>query len=153
MHIVSKNILLQYVLLSISPVMSLRGLLLATVVVFVLGSVWYSPLLFGNAWMKSAGLTEKSMKKVSKSTMLGYFVAQFFTGMVMMFVLDVFLRYGAVVSYRDGVVTAILLWLWFIATAAFGAMTWEQKWLIYYLVNVWYYLISLVLGAVILVWL
>jgi len=27
-----------------------------------IGFLWYSPMLFGNAWMKSAGLTEESLK-------------------------------------------------------------------------------------------
>lgn len=34
------------------------GVLLATLAYFVLGAVWYSPALFGNRWMRSAGMPE-----------------------------------------------------------------------------------------------
>ena len=34
------------------------GVLAATLAYFVLGALWYSPMLFGNRWMKSAGMPE-----------------------------------------------------------------------------------------------
>lgn len=133
--------------------MSLWALLLAAVVIFILGSLWYGPIMFADVRMKGAGLTKSKMQSVSPKKMVWYFVAQFFSGLVMLFVLDVFLHYTMVTSYRDAVIVALLLWLWFVATTAFGAVTWEQKSWGYYFVNVWYYLVSLVLGALILTWL
>jgi hypothetical protein len=38
------------------------AIIVAAVSAFVLGGVWYSPLMFGNAWMKVAGMTEESVK-------------------------------------------------------------------------------------------
>lgn len=39
------------------------AILAATVSAFVLGGVWYSPLLFARSWMQAAGLTEEQVKQ------------------------------------------------------------------------------------------
>lgn len=36
---------------------------LATLVSFVVGGLWYSPIMFLKQWMKLAGITDKQMKK------------------------------------------------------------------------------------------
>lgn len=38
---------------------------------FILGGVWYSPLMFGNAWMKVAGMTEESVKQGNPGKIYG----------------------------------------------------------------------------------
>lgn len=39
------------------------AVLVCTIVAMALGALWYSPVLFGNAWMKAAGLKEEDIKK------------------------------------------------------------------------------------------
>ena len=41
------------------------AVLAATVSTFLLGGLWYSPVLFGNAWMKEMGFTPESCKDTS----------------------------------------------------------------------------------------
>jgi hypothetical protein len=41
---------------------SYLAIFVATVSTFLLGGVWYSPLLFGNAWMKEMGFTAEMLK-------------------------------------------------------------------------------------------
>ena len=38
----------------------------AAVVSFIIGMLWYSPLLFGNAWMKAGGFSKKDINKAKK---------------------------------------------------------------------------------------
>lgn len=47
------------------------AILTATVAAFGLGSVWYSPLMFGNVWMKVAGMTEESVKQANMAKIFG----------------------------------------------------------------------------------
>ena len=47
------------------------AIIVATVSAFVLGGVWYSPLMFGNAWMKVAGMTEESVKQGNPGKIYG----------------------------------------------------------------------------------
>jgi hypothetical protein len=44
---------------------------LAALFPLLLGFVWYNPKVFGNAWMKSAGLTEESMKGANMALIFG----------------------------------------------------------------------------------
>ena len=47
------------------------AIIVATVSTFVLGWLWYSPILFGNAWMKVTGLTEESIKQANMAKVFG----------------------------------------------------------------------------------
>ena len=47
------------------------AIIVATVTAFVLGGVWYSPLMFGNVWMKVAGMTEESVKQANMAKIFG----------------------------------------------------------------------------------
>ncbi|HNV31146.1 MAG TPA: DUF1761 domain-containing protein, partial [Cyclobacteriaceae bacterium] len=38
------------------------AILVAALSTFLIGGLWYSPALFGKAWMKENGFTEESMK-------------------------------------------------------------------------------------------
>ena len=38
---------------------------------FILGWVWFSKLMFGNAWMKVTGLTEESLKQANMGKVFG----------------------------------------------------------------------------------
>lgn len=39
---------------------------------FVVGGIWYSPGLFGNAWMKDSNLTEEDIRKGNKGKIFGF---------------------------------------------------------------------------------
>ena len=42
------------------------AVLVAAIVSMVIGGLWYSPLLFGNVWMKLSGITQKDVEKAKK---------------------------------------------------------------------------------------
>ena len=53
----------------------------AAVIPLVLGFVWYSPRVFGNAWMAASGLTEEKLKGANMVLILAVsFVCSFFIG-------------------------------------------------------------------------
>ena len=47
------------------------AVLVAGLSAFVLGGVWYSPALFGKAWMKDSGLSEEQIKAGNKGKIFG----------------------------------------------------------------------------------
>jgi len=51
--------------------MNFYAVLVAALTTLVVGSIWYSPVLFGNAWMKETGLTEEELKKGSMLKIFG----------------------------------------------------------------------------------
>lgn len=48
------------------------AVLAAALSTFVLGGLWYSPLLFGKAWMLANGFTDSDLQSLSKARMFGW---------------------------------------------------------------------------------
>ena len=47
------------------------AIILAALSTFLLGGLWYSPAVFGKAWMKENGFTEESMKGANMAKIFG----------------------------------------------------------------------------------
>ena len=47
------------------------AILIAAFSSFVLGGLWYSPMLFGRVWMQETGITEESTKKANMPRIFG----------------------------------------------------------------------------------
>lgn len=61
-------------------------LAVAALIPMVIGFLWYGPMLFQNAWMKSIGMTEEKMKQ-------GNMAVTFGLSFVMSFILAFFVAY------------------------------------------------------------
>ncbi|HEY0431663.1 MAG TPA: DUF1761 domain-containing protein, partial [Pyrinomonadaceae bacterium] len=48
------------------------AVLVAAISTFVLGGLWYSPLLFGKAWMRANNFNEADLQTFSKARMFGW---------------------------------------------------------------------------------
>jgi UDP-N-acetylmuramyl pentapeptide phosphotransferase/UDP-N-acetylglucosamine-1-phosphate transferase len=51
--------------------MNYLAILVAALVPILLGFLWYNPILFGNAWMTEAGMTEEKMKGGNMAIIFG----------------------------------------------------------------------------------
>ncbi len=51
--------------------MNFPVLLIAAVIPIIIGFLWYSPFLFGNAWMKQSGVSEEKLKSGNMIVILG----------------------------------------------------------------------------------
>jgi len=51
--------------------MNVYAILVAAIVPMVLGFIWYNPILFGNVWMREAGITEEKMKSGNMAVIFG----------------------------------------------------------------------------------
>jgi len=88
------------------------AVLLATVVAYAIGAVWYAPPVFGNRWMAALG---KSKEQLGDPVKL--MVAQFFLTLVIASVLAaVVVRFGAV-TWIEGAAIGFVLSLGFVATS------------------------------------
>ncbi len=47
------------------------AILVATVSAFLIGGIWYSPILFSRAWMKAAGLSEEEVQQGNMAKIFG----------------------------------------------------------------------------------
>lgn len=57
---------------------------LAALVPLVIGFIWYNPKTFGNAWMKSAGVTEETMQGANMALIFGLtYIFSFFIALIL----------------------------------------------------------------------
>jgi hypothetical protein len=53
------------------PEVNYLAVIAAAVATFLLGGLWYSPALFGNAWQREAGVSEEQMKNANMAKIFG----------------------------------------------------------------------------------
>ena len=68
--------------------LNIWAILVATLSTFAIGALWYSPVLFGNAWMTAAGLSEEQVKSGNMGKIFGL---AFIFELIMAFNLAMFL--------------------------------------------------------------
>lgn len=92
-----------------------RAVIAAAVLSFVMGGLWYSPILFGGTWMALRGMGADAMAAMGPSP--GSLVAEFLRGLVVACVLAHFVVRLQVADWLGAV--RLALWVWF----GFQAMT------------------------------
>lgn len=53
------------------PHINWLAVIAATISTFVLGGIWYSPALFGKAWMRENGFTDENLKRRNMGLVFG----------------------------------------------------------------------------------
>jgi hypothetical protein len=53
------------------PEINYMAVIAAAVASFVLGGIWYSPLLFSRAWQRESGVTDEKMKNANMGVIFG----------------------------------------------------------------------------------
>lgn len=125
------------------------ALLLAVVINMVLGSLWYSPLLFAKQWLKLTGKSESELKKTSMVQAMGL---AFLTSVVMAFIL-VQVILPAPVSFVSGMVIGFWMWLGFVATSTAAPYIFERRpWGLYFINNSYNLISMMLMGGVLALW-
>ncbi|RME79418.1 MAG: DUF1761 domain-containing protein [Methanobacteriota archaeon] len=117
--------------------------ILATLVSFVLGYVWYSDMLFGKQWRKAAKPKKPYVDKLTVTAM-----SLFSTAVIAWALYFIVFSVGAS-NFIEGAVVAFYVWLAFFATTSLSRVLWEGTSFRVFLINSAYNLLSLVLmGAI-----
>jgi hypothetical protein len=124
------------------------ALLVATVVKFVLGFVWFG-LIFGKQWQSLTGVSEASMK----AGMVKAMVTDFVTSFIMAWVLVHAVHYAGATTWGMGAGVGFFNWLGFIGAPTLAALMYEKRPLKLWVINNAYMLIALlIMGAIVAVW-
>jgi hypothetical protein len=122
------------------------AVLIAGLVHFAIGMIWYSPLMFAKMWMKLTGVSEL------KPTLQDMIISVL-SSLVMAFVLANIIILSGAKTIVDGVVVGIMVEIGFIATLLLGDVIYEKKPFNLFLLRNGYNLIALsVIGALLAVW-
>lgn len=131
------------------------AVLLCGVAAMVVGTLWYGPL-FGKQWMAMTGMTEAEVEAAKKdpSSMYRSYGVMFVGALVMAFVLSRGIAFGN--AYLGSATTATALisafWFWagFVAPVMLSPVLWEKKPWTFWALTSGYYLVSMLVMAVIL---
>lgn len=129
------------------------AVLVAAVISILVGMVWYSPAVFGKSWMKSAGISEGEINRAKKKGMSRAYALMVLGSLVMAFVLAHFVAYASAANFAEGLQVGFWAWIGFVAPVVLGAVLWEGKPWSFYVINVGYQLVSLLLmGGLLATW-
>ena len=130
------------------------AVLVVAIVQFVLGALWYSPVLFAKPWMLAMGKTSEQIKEESQeqNMVLTYSLA-FLTALIMAFVVAHVVNYSGATTIGTGIQAGFWMWLGFVVTTNLAAVLFEGRRVGLYVINVGYALVGLlIMGGVLAVW-
>jgi Protein of unknown function (DUF1761) len=124
------------------------AVLVAGISAFVLGGVWYSPALFGSAWMKENRITTEDVRKGNRAKIFGW---SFILALIMSVNLAMFLN-DSKTNFTWGMTAGFLAGIWVFCGIAITSL-FEQRTARYIFINGGYQLVALTLmGAIIGAW-
>lgn len=125
------------------------AILVATVSAFLLGGLWYSPVLFGRVWMREMGFTDESLKAQGDTgRIMG---VSFILELVMAFNLAAFL--GPKASLAFGAFAGAAAGFGWVALSFGVTYLFERKSLRLFFVNAGYHGVTLtIMGAILGAW-
>ena len=126
------------------------AVLVATIVHFLIGGLWYG-LFFSNKFVELIAWSPEKLKQMENHNPAKELTIAFLSGLVLVYILAHFLQYTKARTSVDGIQTAFWLWLGFIATTQLATVVFEERKLGLYLINVGYQFVGCALAAVILV--
>ncbi|MGH7599587.1 MAG: DUF1761 domain-containing protein [bacterium] len=120
----------------------------AALAVFVAGFLWYSPILFGNLWLKAHGYTPEQLETMRAFAGRAYTVS-FACYLVMGTVLTLLIAKTGATTAVTGLKLGALTWLGFAATIGLTANMFSSQPFSLYLIDAGYQLVYLmVMGAI-----
>ncbi len=88
------------------------AILASGIAAFIIGALWYSPLLFGTLWAKEHGFTEQRKKELA-SSMMPAMVGSFIGYLVTAYIMSLLFHHLNVTTIPAALHWGFLLWLAF----------------------------------------
>jgi len=124
------------------------AVMVAALSTFLIGGLWYSPALFGKAWMRENGFTEESMKGANMTKIFGL---AFLLGIVAAINLAMFM--GPENDPVMGAMWGFLAGFGWVATFVGTHYLFERRSLKLFLINAGYSIVALtVMGVILAAW-
>jgi hypothetical protein len=133
------------------------AVLVAGIVIFMLGGLWYSPVLFAKRWIALQNKTEEQMRaEAAAANMPLMYASAFLTGLIIAWGMAMVFAHIAddmPMNAAHGALFGALLWLGFAATTSYATALFSGKPRELWFIDSAYNLVSFVLAGIILaVW-
>ena len=129
------------------------AVIVATIVHFILGGLWYSPLLFGNKFLQLINWSPQQIQQMESESHAKELAIAFVMSLILVYILAHFVQYTKATTAMGGIQTAFWLWLGFVVTTHVPTVIFEGRSFGLFLINVAYQFVGCALAGVILaVW-
>lgn len=119
----------------------------------IIGSIWYSPMVFGKKWMELSGHVMKEMTPEVKKEMMRMYTMTFIGALLTSFVMAHIVDYAGSATLMDGIQTGFWVWLGIVAPVLMTEYLFNKRPIMGYAISVGYHLVSLtVIGAILSMW-
>jgi hypothetical protein len=116
---------------------------------FVVGGLWYSPLLFVNAWLKMSGVDKQVFDAGLPKALFG----DLFSAVAIALALNQVIRWSGTTGVGLGLLVALIIWVGFVASVLLTQVTYEHRPFAFFAISATYRLISLLaMGAILSLW-
>lgn len=139
------------------PPINWLAVLVSAIVIFMLGGLWYSPVLFAKKWIALQNKTEEQMRaEAAAANMPLMYASAFITGLVISWAMAMIFAHIAndmPMNAAHGALLGLLLWLGFAASTSYATALFSGKPRQLWFIDTAYNLVSFVLAGIILaVW-
>jgi hypothetical protein len=124
----------------------------AALLTWVLGALWYSPLLFAKAWVKANGYTPEKVAAMQANAPKAY-AGSFIAFVLMAYVFHLFLNHLGTTTLASGAGWGFHAWVGFALPLGFTAFVYSDRALPAFLIDAGYQLVYLTaMGAMLARW-
>ena len=129
------------------------AIFVGAIINMIIGSLWFSPIMFGKTWMKLSGIMPGKNDKNMKSKMMKAYIGSFIVSLVMACVLSYFIILANATTFASGALIGLLAGIGFVVTSTASSYLFESKPFKLYLLTVGYYVISyVIIGGILAIW-
>jgi len=129
------------------------AILVCAVFQWILGDLWYSPVLFAKPWMAALKIDPKAMDASARKSLILGMISSFLGGILLSFVLAHSILWSNAETFAAGAFVAVINWVGFIAAPAFAQGIYEHRPFRLFAINTGYWFVGLLVsGGILATW-
>jgi hypothetical protein len=126
------------------------AVIVAALIQFILGALWYSPFLFAKKWIALIGLNPETTPKGNMPLQFG---SALMAALISSHALACIISISATTTIISGALIGLFCWLGFTAATSFTTSMFSRKPIQLWMIDEGYYLVSFVIaGSILALW-
>lgn len=119
----------------------------SAVIIFLLGGIWYSPVLFAKPWMSLINKSKDELKKDAKTS--NYIIA-FMQGIITAYILAIFISWAQASTLSSGAWIGFMCWFGFAGTTSLVHNSFAGRHLKLWMIDTGFTLVSFIAAGILL---